>query len=299
MKRSRKFVSAVKKCITTCFMPMLYVYTRILQHMFPIKFYSEEYTLQKLIEGGSISRFGDGEFNIALGRDTHRFQKYSETLADRLREIMALDMDTTPGFYVGLCPLLNTYSGYTKHQKNFWTIYNATRLPRIYRLICKGQIYYDHLILRVAGYKEESYEAIEQRISKIQRIWEGKRILIVEGDMDELTHLRENTCLGVGSDFLAGAESVQRIIAPATNAFAKYEEILEAICRCYNHDLVLIVLGMTATVLAYDLYQRGIRAIDFGQTHRTYLQIMKNLHRETGTTITQEQWKEQIIERID
>lgn len=298
MKTSRKYTIAVKKAIAACFMPMIYVYSRILQRVYPIKMYSEEYTRQKLIEGGSFSRFGDGEINIALGRESY-FQNYDKTLANRLQEIMALNMDATPGFMVGLNPLLSSYSGYNKHNIKFWSAFNTTKLSSTYRLIYNGQIYYDALALRIAGYKEENNEAIKQRISSVRQIWKGKRLLIVEGDIDEQKHLRENACLGVGSDFLAGAKSVERIIAPSTNAFAKYDEILEAICKCYNHDLVLIVLGMTATVLAYDLYRRGIRAIDFGQTHRTYLQMMKNLSLETGEIITREQWKEQIIERID
>ncbi|MCH5259477.1 MAG: DUF1792 domain-containing protein [Lachnospiraceae bacterium] len=298
-KIRKKFTIAAKRIISTCSMPIIYIYTRILQRVFPIKFYSEEYTLQKLIEGGSIGRFGDADLNIALGRGSVRYQEYSETLAGRLREILALDMNTTPGFHVALNPLLNTYHGYTKRSIRFWCVFNSTRLQSIYCLVRKNQIYYDALCFRVAALKEESYEVIEHRISKVKQIWEGKRILIVEGDMGELARLRENTCLGVGSDFLAGAKSIQRIIAPSRNAFAKYDEILETICRCYNHDLVLIVLGMTATVLAYDLYRRGIRAIDFGQTHRTYLQIMENLSGEAGAKITVEQWKEQIIEKID
>lgn len=306
-KRSGKFVVAVKKSIATCFMPMIYVYTRILEHIFPIMIHSEEFTLQKVIEGGSISRIGDGELDIALGHDNeHWFQDFNESLAYRLREIMALDMDTTPGFYVALLPYLNSHGCKEYKDRSYvrrWDSWNATRIPTLYRMICKGQTYYNALCFR-PSLREESYEDIEQRISKIKRIWEGKRILIAEGGLiaggraDGRTRSVES-CMGVGNDLLAGAESVQRIIVPPINAFAKYDEILETICRCYNHDLVLLIMGMTASVLAYDLYRRGIRAIDFGQSQRIYVEMLKELHRETGEIITKEQWEEQIIERLD
>ena len=81
---------------------------------------------------------------------------------------------------------------------------------------------------------------------------------------------------GVGNDLFGDAKSVRRIICPAKNAFEKYDEILNAILDfAEKDDLILISLGPTATVLAYDVYKAGYQAIDFGQLDNEYEWFMQ------------------------
>lgn len=91
---------------------------------------------------------------------------------------------------------------------------------------------------------------------KNQRYLEiGGGILIVEGKYSRL---------GVGNDLFAAADSIQRILGPEKNAYDKYDELLEAAKQNGKGKLILIALGMTATVMAHDLAREGYWAIDIG-----------------------------------
>ena len=74
----------------------------------------------------------------------------------------------------------------------------------------------------------------------------------------------------MGNDLFAEASSVERILGPEKNAYDKYDQLLDAAVRHGKGKLILIALGMTATVLAYDLAQKGYRAIDIGHIDVEY-----------------------------
>ena len=76
--------------------------------------------------------------------------------------------------------------------------------------------------------------------------------------------------LGVGNDLFKTAKSVKRILCPNKNAFSRYERIYSAVKKWGDGRLVLIALGPTATVLAYDLAKINIRAIDLGHLDLEY-----------------------------
>ena len=83
----------------------------------------------------------------------------------------------------------------------------------------------------------------------------------------------ETTRFGEGNDFLVNAKSISRILCPSRNAFAKYDEILSVAEEKIPKDenvLVLIALGMTATIMAYDLHKLGYQAIDIGHADIEY-----------------------------
>ena len=97
--------------------------------------------------------------------------------------------------------------------------------------------------------------------SKIKNIWDGKEILLVEG---------EKSRLGMGNDLFSNAKKIERILCPAENAFDKYDDIVNKVLEQDSGKLVLIALGMTATVLAYDLHKLGYWAIDIGHIDIEY-----------------------------
>ena len=86
--------------------------------------------------------------------------------------------------------------------------------------------------------------------------------MIIEGDKSRL---------GVGNDLFDNMKSIQRVICPAINAFNYYENIINTIKTKVTKDkLILIALGPTATVLAYDLFKLGYRVIDIGHIDIEY-----------------------------
>ncbi len=76
--------------------------------------------------------------------------------------------------------------------------------------------------------------------------------------------------MGMGNDLFSNAKSIKRILCPAENAFEKYDEILQAAKQYGDNTLILIALGMTATVLAYDLAAAGYWAVDIGHIDIEY-----------------------------
>lgn len=80
---------------------------------------------------------------------------------------------------------------------------------------------------------------------------------------------------GVGDYFLDNSTSVRRILCPSTDAFLKYEEIHDEIkAHARKDDLILLALGATATVLAYDLAKEGFQALDIGHADIEYCWFM-------------------------
>ena len=74
----------------------------------------------------------------------------------------------------------------------------------------------------------------------------------------------------VGNELFDNAKSIQRILGPEKDAFNRYNELLEAAQLYGKNKLILIALGMTATVLAYDLAKLGFWTIDIGHIDIEY-----------------------------
>jgi glycosyltransferase family protein len=98
-------------------------------------------------------------------------------------------------------------------------------------------------------------------IKKLKQIWEQKDLLIIEG---------EKSRLGVGNDLFNNSKSIKRIICPAKNAFNLYDKIIDQAKKFDNSNLVLLALGPTSTVLAYDLFKLGYQVIDIGHIDIEY-----------------------------
>ena len=65
-------------------------------------------------------------------------------------------------------------------------------------------------------------------------------------------------------------KSIERIICPSENAFEIYEKIYNEVLKVDKNKTILLALGPTATVLAYDLYKAGYRTIDIGHVDIEY-----------------------------
>jgi len=100
-----------------------------------------------------------------------------------------------------------------------------------------------------------------RRFELLKEIWKDRDVILIEGDKSRL---------GIGNDLFDGAKSVKRILAPARDAFGKYDEIIEAACKQDKEALYLIALGPTATILAYDLHKTGRQAVDVGHVDVEY-----------------------------
>lgn len=89
--------------------------------------------------------------------------------------------------------------------------------------------------------------------------------------------------MGVGNDLFDNVKRINRILCPAVNAFSHYHEIRRmALEKIPKDDLVLIALGPTATVLAYDLFLAGYQAVDIGHADISYEWFLRDVQDPSG-----------------
>lgn len=218
-----------------------------------------EETIDEIIsKNKSITRFGDGEIDFIYGKGMN-YQKFDEKLACRLKEVLNSDYDD---LLVGMPNAINTeyFEEYTGVAIEFWPRWVHENMFRIIKLLDRKRKYYSTQITRFyLDYKDKSNKA--EYVKKIKKIWDKKDIVIIEGDKSRL---------GVGNDLFDNMNSIERIICPSENAFDRYKQIVSEASKVDKNKLILLALGPTATVLAYDLFKIGYRVIDIGHIDIEY-----------------------------
>ncbi len=235
------------------------------------KNYEYEHGLNKIIINDAISllqmiianrnslvRFGDGEIQIINNEERPWFQKVNAQLSSRLKQIINAEKQ---GLIVSVADDFGSLEKYNDEAKYHIRHYVTNHRAEALKVLNSNKVYYDAYVSRpYLMYKDKNYSKTIFELWK--KVWEGRNVLLVEGP-----YIRN----GVGNDLFVNTNSIRRIICPAQNAFDKYDEILTAVEQyAKKDDLVLISLGPTATVLAYDLFEAGFQAIDFGQLDNEY-----------------------------
>ena len=226
-----------------------------------IQIMSIDETLDCLEEGKSIARFGDGELDLILGKAIG-FQSADERLGESLKNILSRKSENC---LIAVPDAISTLDNLTEKSLSFW-IPNMAK----YREIWVGLLTRNpdhnyrygnaHISRCYIRYKDKSNS--KRWFERLMNVWSGRDVVIVEG---------EKTKLGCGNDFMKTASSVRRILAPAENAFAKKDEIRNFILHNIEKSAVIILaLGPTATVLAYELAQQGYQALDLGHCDIEY-----------------------------
>ena len=89
--------------------------------------------------------------------------------------------------------------------------------------------------------------------------------------------VEQQSRLGIGNDLFENTKSINRILGPKRDAFNVYDKLLEYVEKNISKDkLILLALGPTATVLAYDLYKLGYHAVDIGHIDIEYEWFLAN-----------------------
>lgn len=204
---------------------------------------SEDATLDRLLAGASIARFGDGEFKLAHGRPS-KSQAASPELQQRLRDIL-IDAGNC------LVGIPNIKSATPK--ADFWQRYDR---PDI-RALLRDRPYGSAFITRPDS---APWIARPDYWEKVRQLWRDRDVVLVRGSGKSLTPA-----------LLAGAGSVEEIVAPRQHAFAQRAELMRAIMNEVDPlegtgktPVVILCVGAAATVLAVDLCACGIQALDLG-----------------------------------
>ena len=213
-----------------------------------VKIKTPEETLDKLInENCSISRLGDGEFDLIWGIDI-QYQNVNDKLVKKLREILESNEDK---LLIGINNAfdLDYINKYNDFAKNYWKGWLKDNKYRVLKLLSKKKQYYSALISRFyIDYEDKS--SVSEYVEKLKKLWDKKDVLVVEGEFSRL---------GVGNDLFNSTNSIQRIICPSENAFDEYDEILKKILEYGKNKLILLALAIT-----FNLNKQMVLGLVFG-----------------------------------
>lgn len=227
--------------------------------VFPLpKVKSIEETLDKIIsDKSSISRFGDGEFLYIIDKLNLPFQKYDSRLAEKMKNIL---VSHKSNMLVGLPIGYYSLENLKKESRLTWRSQISWIYPRLRKYLDLKKVYYNASMTRVySGFEDKTKSKIY--FEKLMKIWEGRDVLLVEG---------EKSRLGVGNNFFENANNIERILAPMHHSFDQYDNLYNEVLKHDKTKLVLLALGPTATALSYDLAMAGFQAVDIGNADIEY-----------------------------
>lgn len=213
-------------------------------------------TIDALINSeASICRFGDGEFDL-MANISIPFQDADTGLAERLKEIIQSNEENC---LIGISQFWESSDSALDYNQDFSQIYVSKKLKFIDKYIDREKVYYttsfNQIYIVVDDYDFESY------FNHMKEIWDNRDITIIcgKGIFDKHQY-----------NIFDNAKSIEYMYAPSKNAFSEYQKILDDAKTIPKDRLILIVLGPTATVLAYDLHKLGYRALDIGHCAKDY-----------------------------
>lgn len=212
----------------------------------------------------SVCRFGDGELKWIYNIPQNSFQLQNRELQRRLKEVL---QSNDKNILICILDIFDSLDQYTDEAKYFWSKHNIKYRRKWLKLVDFEYSYGNPNITRpYMDYVDK--DGNKRLFTKLKDIWKNREVVIIEG---------EYTRFGYGNDLLSEASLVMRIICPSENAFSKYDNIVGYVNEnVEKNKLLLIALGPTATIMAYDLAKEGFQAIDIGHLDIEYEWSKKN-----------------------
>jgi len=236
--------------------------------------YDIEKTVDMLIETDkSFSRFGDGEFKLMTERGVdHNFQKSNPKLTERLIEIIGSKEDSVE---VGINRIYFYQDGFGHpHIENF--IYNRgygrLMVEKRYFDFLKRDHYYDSVFSIPFHHYRLPKAFFDGYFNNVKKIWEDRNVWLVTGDVEIMKY--------DFNIFFESAKSIKTVGLSKIDAFDYHDRILRYLNTLgisKKNDIVILVCGLEATVLAYDLAELGYRAIDAGHIAKEYNNYRKGI----------------------
>lgn len=195
---------------------------------------SEFETLERVVAGASLSRFGDGELRQADHAVNIKPQVKDSALTSRLRGIL----QDSGNCLVGIPNILDrgpkdahwrTYAGYCR--------------------LLSDRTYGSAFITRpdsAPWINDDRYWDL------MQSLWLDRDVTLVRGAQKSFTKDELMLC---------GARNVHEVLCKPQDAWSDYDAIMREVG---TPERVLLCLGPTATVMAVDLCAKGVHAIDLG-----------------------------------
>jgi hypothetical protein len=191
-----------------------------------------------------LIRWGDGESSLAVGKSTS-FQQASPALAKELRQLLRL---RDPRIILCLPGPLLKRSPFRSTDDRFRRIWLLSAV--VMRLWARGGPYGDSLMFR-----REFGAAGLNALSNL--LFRADRIVLVSSEPLHLHTLRR----------MWPHVDARHLLVPASNAYARRDEIKQSIVALGKPDLLLLSAGPTGKCLAPELmtvWQQGVKIVDTG-----------------------------------
>lgn len=199
---------------------------------------AESLTIQAALDGRNLARFGDGELKLALGKDA-KSQRHHPQLQAALRRVLR--------DWRGPClPCIPRIAGKDSPKEAFWAQYRQQTYVRLYD---SGGFYGSSFVTRPDS-APAPFDAAYW--AQVRRLWAGRDVVVVGGSGKSLK-----------TSDLVGAAAVEEIEAPRQHAWDAHDDLLARL-KGERERLVILCIGATATVLAWELAQHRVKAVDLG-----------------------------------
>lgn len=262
IKKNRIAINTLQ-VIRSIYLPFYVFYSKKL----PFSILNSQDTVDYILKNKiSIGRIGDGELNIMFKNKSIGFQEYTPELAKDLKSI-----ENTSKFRLALPHSLKNTKDDKILIKTFWWSYVKKNFDYLNNsFLAKNKDYLDASFTRVVTEKRDKRK-ISLILQRVESIWQNRHVIIIEG---------ADTRFGVGNSILDNATNVKRIIVPAKNAYSKKKEIektAKKLISSISDPIVIVCLGPTATVVAYDL-SKYAQIIDMGHFDLQYEYLKKGYY---------------------
>lgn len=201
-------------------------------------------TLKAVLAGRSLTRYGDGEFRLAMGGAKNISQVNTPDLQRELKRILI----TPQTFCLIGIPVMDS----TSPKWWFWQKYQRT-YPR---MLNSNITYYSQFITRPDSAPQID---VPEFYDQLESLWRGQDVVLVRGSERSLVE---------GQGPMLSAARTYPVLCARRDAYAEIDRV-ESEVLSTGVKRVLLAAGAMATVLTYRLAQKGLHAIDVG--HIGYL----------------------------
>lgn len=223
--------------------------------MYPYRSYSAHFSslthqglANKIKDGKSFIRFGDGEVHILNGGKIH-YQTYDKRLSDIFKESIQTYTNNSP-YIIGLPYFINMTNAELRKigQLRTWMPFKAM---------------YTILFPKMEVYADAHFFYYDKFFEKYIEEYMFDKCIIVVTKETTIASLKSNRKIPFTID--------SHIIAPEFNSFAKYDYLLHEVKETVKNNsnankkaVVLVAVGPASKALVYELSKEGIQAIDIG-----------------------------------
>lgn len=199
---------------------------------------SESETLDLVLEGRSLVRFGDGEMGIALGGSNSTHGPNPELT----KEFCEMLLNPPEGLVVGIPSIA---PGIVRRQAWIW------RSHRYAPYFDSSRVYGSAFVGRP---KAAPWTGEPEHLARFRSLWKDRDVVGVR----PATHPLVEKLLA------PTAAKVHTVECPARESYLEIDRLMSE-CLATGADLAIICAGPGATALACRLHKKGVQAIDLGR----------------------------------